>query len=63
MISSCLIACVHAESLSHVQVFETPWTVGHQAPLFMKLSRQEYWSGLPYSIPGDLCYRFIFMQC
>ena len=26
----------------------TPWTVAHQAPLSMKFSRQEYWSGLPF---------------
>ena len=26
------------------------WTVAHQAPLFMGLSRQEYWSGLPYPL-------------
>ena len=32
----------------------TPWTVAHQAPLFMGFSRQEYWSGLPFSSPGDL---------
>ena len=25
-----------------------------QAPLFMKFSRQEYWSGLPFPSPGDL---------
>ena len=24
-----------------------PWTVDHQAPLSIKFSRQEYWSGLP----------------
>ena len=29
----------------------TPWTVACQAPLSIRLSRQEYWSG--YS-PGDL---------
>ena len=34
--------------------FETPWTVGHQAPLSMGFSRQEYWSGLPFPSPGDL---------
>ena len=33
---------------------ETPWTVAHQAPLSMEFSRQEYWSGLPCSSPGDL---------
>jgi len=32
----------------------TPWTVASQAPLSMKLSRQEYWSWLPFSSPGDL---------
>ena len=31
-----------------------PWTVAHQAPLSMELSRQEYWSGLPFPFPGDL---------
>ena len=31
-----------------------PWTVAHQAPLPMELPRQEYWSGLPFSSPGDL---------
>ena len=39
---------------SHVQLFVTPWTVARQAPLFLGFSRQEYWSGLPYSPPGDL---------
>ena len=24
------------------------------APLFMKFSRKEYWSGLPFSSPGDI---------
>ena len=28
--------------------------VAHQAPLSMEFSRQEYWSGLPFSSPGDL---------
>ena len=31
--------------LSRVWLFVTPWTVAHQAPLAMKLSRQEYWNG------------------
>ena len=34
--------------------FATPWTVGHQAPLSMEFSRQEYWSWLPFPPPGDL---------
>ena len=32
----------------------TPWTVAYQAPLSMGFSRQEYWSGLPFSSLGDL---------
>ena len=43
--------------LSHfncVQLFVTPWTIAHQAPLSMRFSRQEYWSGFPWPPPGDL---------
>ena len=42
------------KSLSHVWLFVTPWTVAYQTPLSMGFSRQEYWSGLPFSSPGDL---------
>ena len=40
--------------LGCVQLFATLWTIAHQAPLSMGFSRQEYWSGLPFSPPGDL---------
>ena len=40
--------------LSPVQLFVTPWTVACQAPLSMEFFRQEYWSGLPCTSPGDL---------
>ena len=53
--SSCLCVCVCVcESLSHVWLFATPRTVGHQASLSMEFSRQEYWSGLPFPSPEDL---------
>ena len=39
------------QQLSPVQLFGTPWTVVHQAPLFMEFSRQEYWSGLSFPSP------------
>ena len=42
------------KSLSHVQLFATPWTVAYQAPLSMEFSRQVYWSGFPFPSPGDL---------
>ena len=32
----------------------TPWTVSPKAPLSMRFSRQEHWSGLPFPSPGDL---------
>ena len=42
------------KSLSHVQLFATPWTVAYQAPPSMGFSRQEYWSGLQFPSPGVL---------
>ena len=45
---------MYAQSLSHVQLFATPWTVARQAPLSTGFPRQEYWSGLPFPSPGDL---------
>ena len=53
LISSNLVK-VKVKSLSHVQLFATPWTVAYQAPPSMGFSRQECWSGLPFLSPGDL---------
>ena len=39
---------------SHVQFFATLWTMALQASPSMGFPRQEYWSGLPCSPPGDL---------
>ena len=46
--------CVYAQSLSHVQLFATPWTIAGQTPLSMGLSQQKCWSELPFPPPGDL---------
>ena len=40
--------------LSHIQLFATPQTVAHQAPLTTGFPRQEYWSGLPFLPPEDI---------
>ena len=40
--------------LSHTQLFPIPRPIGHQAPLSIELSRQEYWSELLFHSPGDL---------
>ena len=37
-----------------MQLFATPCTLAHQAPLPMGFPRQEYWSGLPIPPLGDL---------
>ena len=37
------------ESESHIRLFATPWTIQS-----MQFSRPEYWSGWPFSPPGNL---------
>ena len=44
------------QSLSHIQLFETPWTVAHQGPLSMGFPMQNYWKGYLFPPPGDLPY-------
>ena len=39
---------------SCAQLFLTLWTVAHKAPLSLKFSGQEYWSGQSSPSPGDL---------
>ena len=40
--------------LTRVRLFATQWTVACQAPLSMRFCRQEYWSGLPSLLQGNL---------
>ena len=50
-------ACYPLCMLSHLsclQLCATLGTVARQPPLSMKVSGQEYWSGLPFPLPGDL---------
>ena len=46
---ACVLIC-----FSHVCFFVTLWTAARQAPQSMGFSRQEYWSGLPCPLLGDL---------
>ena len=48
-VCACMLSLV-----SHVQLFVTQWTAAYHVHLFMGFSRQEYWSGLPCPLPGDL---------
>ena len=48
----CVFMCTLSCSVMSDSV--TLWTVAGRAPLFMGLSEQEYWSGLPFLPPGDL---------
>jgi len=44
-------AYVHGKLL---QSCLTIWIIAYKAPLFMGCSRQEYWSGFPCHLSGDL---------
>ena len=44
---------VKVKSLSCVWLLATPWTAAHKAPPSMRVSRQEYWSGLPLPSPAS----------
>ena len=47
-------ACRHAKLLQSCPTLYDPiWTVAGQAPMSMGFSRQEYWSRLPFSSPGN----------
>ena len=48
------IKIVHVCVLGHVWLFGTPRTIARQGLLSMGFSRQERWSKLPFSPPGDL---------
>ena len=58
----CLVLCLNRKQsyvwmlscFSPVQLRATLWAVAHQAPLSVEFSKQEHWSGLPCSPPGDL---------
>ena len=48
-----MLVCVHAQPLSRVPLFVTPWTVVCQALPSMD-SQQEDWRGFPFPPSGDL---------
>ena len=52
--NDCHLVLKVGKLLSHLRFFATPRTIVYQAPPSMGLSRQEYWSGLPFLSPGDL---------
>ena len=49
-----ICACVHAKSLQSCPALCDPMDNACQAPLSIGFSKQEYWSGLPCPLPGDL---------
>ena len=53
---------VKVKSFSCVQLFATPWTVAYQAPPSMGVSRQEYWSGVPFPSP-NICTQLCPTLC
>ena len=53
-LNPCLQSLLHWQSLSHVWLFATSWTVARQATLSMGFSRQEYCSWWSFPSLGDL---------
>ena len=53
IIKGSLRACIWSR-FGGVRLFATHWTAAHQAPLFMRFSRQDYWSWLPCPSLRDL---------
>ena len=52
-----MCVCAHTHALNRSVMYNSfaiPWSVAHQAPLSMKFSRREYWSGLSFPPIGDL---------
>ena len=65
-----IIICVRAQLLSSCPSLCDLWTEARQAPLSMGFSRQEYWSGLLFPLPGDIpdqgsnsCLPASFLHC
>ena len=55
LLSNCRHLCVCVCSVTQsCPTLCDPMDCGHQAPLSMEFSKQEYWSGLPFPSPGDL---------
>ena len=52
MIYSILMCACTLSRFSHIWLFATPWTAGHQAPLSMEFSRQEYEVGCYFLLQG-----------
>ena len=50
----CVCVCVCVLVTQSCPALRDPWTVACQTPLSIEFSRQEYWSGLPFTSPGDL---------
>ena len=49
-----MVFVVTVKCLSHVWLFETPWTITCQAPLSVGFPKWECWSVVPFPSPGDL---------
>ena len=56
-------SCSGNESRSVMSDFLQPQTVAYETSPSMGFSRQEYWSGLPFPIPGDLPDPGIELTC
>ena len=56
------LTCVSAQSLQSCPTLCDLMDLAHQDPLSMGFSRKEYWSGLPYPLPGNLPHPVIKLK-
>ena len=54
MVCVCVCVCVCVYVCPVMSDSATPWTAACQAPMSMGFSRQDFWSGLLFPLPGDL---------
>ena len=52
-LSLSLSACMHTQLFSRVQLFATPWTIIHQAPLSMDFPGKNTGAGCPFLLQGS----------
>ena len=53
-VNSVIVRIMHAKLPQSCLSLCDPIDCSRQAPLSMEFSRQEYWSGLPFPLPGEL---------
>ena len=57
------VLCLHAQLLSHIQLFATPWTVACQSLLSMEFFKQKYPVGCFFLLQGIFLIHSFCVSC